>query len=142
MPDDRLPALAGIARELEIAWKDTYVAGMWLSNLFEWLTWYSDCKEPPKSAYRAPSWSWASVDGTITFHWTGGTKYAAEILSCDVGRSTHGAYGKDAQGSLVLRATTVPLMAMEDVRNENMASAMDNYVRIIDYYDIEDDGSC
>jgi len=43
--EDRLHALAGIARELEKAWSDGYIVGMWQSDLFSWLLWRRDPKQ-------------------------------------------------------------------------------------------------
>lgn len=69
-PSDRLPALAGLAAALETAHSGQYLAGIWQESLIEGLLWCSAEKEHPLStppAYRAPSWSWASVDGFINF---------------------------------------------------------------------------
>jgi hypothetical protein len=52
---------------------DTYVAGMWRKHLGSALLWRIDDQEKidgsPSSrptTYRAPTWSWASVDGVVT----------------------------------------------------------------------------
>ncbi|KAK4147373.1 heterokaryon incompatibility protein-domain-containing protein [Dichotomopilus funicola] len=63
---DRLPALSGIAtRQREIT-GDDYLAGMWRRDLVTQLLWVvrnpQKRKERPKQ-WRAPSWSWISVDG-------------------------------------------------------------------------------
>jgi hypothetical protein len=68
--DDELPALSGLAYQHLQTEEDMYLAGVWLS-LLEQLCWYvvtSDDKEATKPAhYRAPSWSWAHLDGTVRF---------------------------------------------------------------------------
>lgn len=64
---DRLPALSGIT----FGRKDEYLAGIWRSILIESLHWYPVSKSlrgmmarrPCK--YRAPTWSWASVEAPI-----------------------------------------------------------------------------
>ena len=67
---DRLPALGGLARALYGATSDKYFAGIWQKGLIEGLLW---CRADGMQAlsspavYRAPSWSWASVDGAINF---------------------------------------------------------------------------
>jgi hypothetical protein len=48
---------------------DRYLAGLWKSHVIENLGWYvdqdkADCCTRPLH-YRAPSWSWASVDGPV-----------------------------------------------------------------------------
>ncbi|KAK3369591.1 heterokaryon incompatibility protein-domain-containing protein [Lasiosphaeria ovina] len=71
---DRLPALSGIARELHLrGTDDEYLAGLWRRDLFErGILWEVDVFSAPKGAtwrrpakYRAPSWSWASIEGPI-----------------------------------------------------------------------------
>ncbi|KAE9370261.1 HET-domain-containing protein, partial [Stipitochalara longipes BDJ] len=65
---DRLPAIAGIARKIQVITGDTYMAGLWGKDLGAGLCWrargFGDLRHP--SSYRAPSWSWASLEGSIT----------------------------------------------------------------------------
>lgn len=81
---DKLPALSGVAREvfqiIDEAKPETttvmpplrYLAGLWEFELYRGLLWrrgmggeYVDLVE-----YRAPSWSWASIEGEIfTYKW-------------------------------------------------------------------------
>ena len=66
---DKLIAISGIAAQLELAWEDTYVAGLWRTSLIHHLAW-SRHRVPsknyhPPTAYRAPTWSWASIDGPV-----------------------------------------------------------------------------
>lgn len=67
-PEDKLIALSGIAKAMRAILKDEYIAGLWKDKLYSQLLW----RRPPNSlylerpvCYRAPSWSWASVDGPI-----------------------------------------------------------------------------
>jgi hypothetical protein len=66
---DKLVAISGIANHLRSILKDTYIAGMWRQNLESQLTWHHNDmtgrSSRPKD-YRAPTWSWASIDGTIS----------------------------------------------------------------------------
>ncbi|TLD19244.1 hypothetical protein PspLS_09967 [Pyricularia sp. CBS 133598] len=77
---DKLPAISGlaqvIARGLADSANGAYLAGLWRSSLLNGLSWSVQklndgrpaqprCSGP--SAYRAPSWSWASVDGPVSF---------------------------------------------------------------------------
>ncbi|CZR69572.1 uncharacterized protein PAC_19472 [Phialocephala subalpina] len=91
---DKLPALSGIARYLARESGDIYLAGIWKQHVFQDLLWrvspYDDdttawinkdyiqkservrsCKRPSTvtfpSDYRAPSWSWAALDGPVKF---------------------------------------------------------------------------
>jgi hypothetical protein len=61
-PDDRLPAIAGIAREVERQTSWSYRAGLWLQDLHRGLVWcYQNGAKSP-AAFRAPSFSWAALD--------------------------------------------------------------------------------
>jgi hypothetical protein len=72
VPGDKLVALSGIAKRFMSVLADVYVAGMWrkyLENSLLWCVFLEDqIVESPSSrpaTYRAPTWSWASVDGVI-----------------------------------------------------------------------------
>ncbi|KAF2476951.1 HET-domain-containing protein [Lindgomyces ingoldianus] len=71
---DKLPALSGLAQMAQNSCKDTYLAGLWLSELPQQLMWVHRGKRTQlgttynrQSQYRAPSWTWASVDGRVEF---------------------------------------------------------------------------
>lgn len=70
---DRLKAIAGLAQLIKSKTNDSYVAGLWLSDLPSQLFWHTkDPSEKRQDKYRAPTWSWASVDGQIRF-WSPGS---------------------------------------------------------------------
>lgn len=75
--NDKLLALSALARQMSTHIEGRYLAGLWEHDLLANLGWYvylgpSADREPrarvyPRpSGYRAPSWSWASVDGRIS----------------------------------------------------------------------------
>jgi Heterokaryon incompatibility protein (HET) len=70
---DKLPAISGMALKIQDMVESEYLAGLWQSNLVEDLLWSSapDLQDPdlasPLSDYRAPTWSWASVDTQIRY---------------------------------------------------------------------------
>jgi hypothetical protein len=69
---DKLVALSGIAQAIRLQSNDEYVVGMWRSKLEEQLCWKLRYNGQVKNSkeivpYRAPTWSWASVDGVIDF---------------------------------------------------------------------------
>jgi hypothetical protein len=86
LSEDRLPAIEGIARELEKAWNDTYIAGMWRNQLLWWLLWKSDSNVRIADRLKTPSWSWAAVEGKITYHWFGQVVDSAEIRGYEDGQ--------------------------------------------------------
>ncbi|CAH0044471.1 unnamed protein product [Clonostachys solani] len=62
---DKLVAISGLAKRMGGALKDRYLAGLWEGNLPSNLLWYvhivdGKCCRPEN--YRAPSWSWASIE--------------------------------------------------------------------------------
>lgn len=72
-PSDKLLAIRGLAVHLYDQYLRTeaetqYVMGLWTNKMAVGLLWYvdlgSDRKRP--QTYRAPSWSWASVEGIIS----------------------------------------------------------------------------
>ncbi|KAE9380824.1 HET-domain-containing protein, partial [Stipitochalara longipes BDJ] len=74
VPSDKLPALAGIAQAFEPR-NDIYIAGTWMNDWLGGLLWEpiaSRSLEQPRNldCPRAPSWSWASLDGVIAFPFT------------------------------------------------------------------------
>ncbi|KAK0431566.1 heterokaryon incompatibility protein-domain-containing protein [Armillaria borealis] len=66
-PRDRLIAISGIAEHFQYFWPHSrYLAGLWEHQLPGSLLWHiphiDDSRRRP-DVYRAPSWSWASIDG-------------------------------------------------------------------------------
>jgi hypothetical protein len=76
---DKLPALSGIAKWIGPRLGGTYLAGIWENaDLPRQLAWYVDVKSSklrPRPDYRAPTWSWASVDGPVLFAERGESGY-------------------------------------------------------------------
>ncbi|KAI8170305.1 hypothetical protein K4K49_004990 [Colletotrichum sp. SAR 10_70] len=72
---DKLPALSGLAKAMEERTGIGYAAGLWKKNMAHSLLW---CRvgpwlRTPTDGYRAPSWSWAALEGGIAN--TVGTEY-------------------------------------------------------------------
>ena len=66
-PSDKLIALSAIADRVRQNSGFMYLAGLWRETFIFDLMWRVKlfCAEPRPSVYRAPTWSWASVDGKI-----------------------------------------------------------------------------
>ncbi|OAL46641.1 HET-domain-containing protein [Pyrenochaeta sp. DS3sAY3a] len=64
---DKLPALSGVAQQMSSRRPgDTYIAGLWKNSILadlRWSRWEDNTRRP--GMYRAPSWSWASLDGIV-----------------------------------------------------------------------------
>lgn len=70
--EDKLIALSGLAKKMQVILKDEYFAGLLGTLLPSQLLWnVSRCQQADGRPscrpfpYRAPSWSWASVDGRV-----------------------------------------------------------------------------
>ncbi|RSL46647.1 hypothetical protein CEP53_010256 [Fusarium sp. AF-6] len=115
-PEDRLPAIGGIAERLGLQSKNQYLAGIWQSHLPRGLLWIVDtyAKESPQpqaSTYVAPSWSWASTNRPIKgYVFTHSGIPQVEIVRINVKAPEKGAtYGKVIYGSLTLHGFVTPV---------------------------------
>ncbi|KAM7208241.1 Heterokaryon incompatibility protein (HET) domain containing protein [Naviculisporaceae sp. PSN 640] len=117
---DKLPAVAGLATHLAGSLGWTYAAGLWEEHIHFGLTW--SAVRPEKltrnstSAARAPSWSWASVNGGIQYaalslcmsHETCPVKLGDEdlqILTLVVEEDIPGTFGSVNSGRMEAMAT-------------------------------------
>ncbi len=69
---DKLSALSGLAQVVIDSHgfgASAYLAGLWSDSLVKGLLWHVRGPRPPRryTTYRAPSWSWASVDGAVKY---------------------------------------------------------------------------
>lgn len=76
-PADKLPAISGLVEAYSsmMGWPRTdYVAGVWRETLVKDLLWVRasmqglpSTQQSGRRPTRAPSWSWASIDGNVTY---------------------------------------------------------------------------
>ncbi|KAL8327967.1 hypothetical protein RB597_004008 [Gaeumannomyces tritici] len=78
---DKLPAFSGIARTFLRFFGGEYLAGIWSTDIHNGLMWRGDFSDAWEEFYRAPTWSWASRDGTVEFL-TGGPRHYKEKCLC------------------------------------------------------------
>jgi len=69
--EDKLTALSAIAEAYSRKVHAKYLAGLWSVDLHKHLFWIvaENSHYPRPTCYRAPSWSWASVDGEINLRY-------------------------------------------------------------------------
>jgi hypothetical protein len=87
--EDKLTALSGLASRFALKAKSDYLAGLWKDDLPRSLCWFLRNFEPDFQVtkgrrcdpYRAPSWSWASVEilGSKINPFAGGISYGMVI---------------------------------------------------------------
>ncbi|CAG9987368.1 unnamed protein product [Clonostachys byssicola] len=63
LESDRLPALSGIAARQHAITGDQYLAGFWKKDILRLLTWICISRLAERPSWRAPTWSWASIQG-------------------------------------------------------------------------------
>ena len=123
MPQDKLPALAGLARKVGEQTGYSYKAGIWLEQFHGGLLWH--CGSPEKRStdgFISPSWSWASMETTVSrpahVSWCFGPTPActdnsvgsrAELLDCQVKLAGPDIYGQVRDASITLRSDFIPL---------------------------------
>lgn len=114
---DKLPALAGLANEVALFGKDEYLAGLWRRNLLAGLCWRSIYENPqaPKQ-YRAPSWSWPSLDAPVTYGgeyaritWRG-ERQLASVKDVVVTYADTNAFGSVTGGWVILFGNLIPVL--------------------------------
>jgi len=109
---DKLPALSGIARLGYNETGDQYLAGLWMRQIEEqlcWRRWASEyiAKRPP---WRAPTWSWASINGKVFWHIRSEgvleTEYA-HVLDASTTKYGHDSFGQVTSGVIRLAYSTM-----------------------------------
>ena len=67
IPTDKLIAFAGLAKAFGCNSRAQYLAGNWNTDMPAALLWHVSNRTATKPAYLAPSWSWASLMGGVTY---------------------------------------------------------------------------
>ncbi|KAI0369478.1 HET-domain-containing protein [Pilatotrama ljubarskyi] len=110
VPSDKLVACAGIAEEYSRVFRSEYLAGLWRDTLLEDLLWRKRAtllRVDPHN-YRAPSWSWASVEGELLPGTPEVGQALAEVVECEVTLEDSSLpFGQVTGATLVLRAALV-----------------------------------
>lgn len=90
-PKDRLPALSGLASEIQKATNAQYLAGIWREDISTGLAWFLSRPKEAEQAqtlsnddYIAPSWSWAAAKHKIEFQISLRRKEVLKVVDCDV----------------------------------------------------------
>jgi hypothetical protein len=80
---DKLAAILGLAKEAAFGLKDTFLLGLWKGHLHRDLLWW--VKDPETASrpatFKAPSWSWASINAPISFELRG-RDYDRRVGNC------------------------------------------------------------
>jgi hypothetical protein len=116
---DIFPALSGLAKTIHTRIRQDYCAGMWHDSLLIDMLWRLsnsiNFSETRPQVWRAPSWSWASVVGKVTYDTMGGRalvvsaikKLHAQLKSVEVQKCGTDEHGEVASGSVALQGFIV-----------------------------------
>jgi hypothetical protein len=115
-PSDKLIAISGVAKMVQSVVGDEYVAGMWRKDLLYQLVWHGGRTNIRPPVYRAPSWSWASVDG---IYWPASFPYffqemEAEIADLHIEYATEDKTGQILGGWLDLKGSLWSVQLKKD----------------------------
>ena len=101
---DKLPALSGLASFLSPTRPgDTYLAGLWRNDMPQNLLWSRNGQVTRAKDQRAPSWSWACLDGVIYPSWSFEDQACCEIISVSTTTARNNPYGEVQGGVLSVR---------------------------------------
>ena len=117
---DKLVAISGVAHSIEAPELGQYLAGLWRTDLEEQLCWRVHSANAaqnylePKSVYRAPSWSWASVDFPVFLpHPSTSARLLAHVLVASTTPLGSDEYGEITDAKLQLECH--PLLDANDI---------------------------
>lgn len=116
---DRLPAMSGLAAAVGNHLPSGYLAGIWQSRLSSQMLWYSAwIVQSDSDAYSqtleddyAPSWTWASVPGSIVFDLNDDVRRSSQVwqvVSVDFNHLDIGHFGR-GKGSITLESYLWPI---------------------------------
>jgi hypothetical protein len=107
---DKLPALSGIAKFFQRTPRNTYLAGIWKAHLPVGLAWYrsQETRLPRPEKYRAPTWSWMSMDSPVTIDQHSASPIL-RILDAQTSPTTVDPTGPVSGGFLVVEGALIPL---------------------------------
>lgn len=150
---DKLPAVAGLARTLHRMsglGGDEYLAGLWRSDLVNGLLWATRpvCEQIKKGVdlevktglptrYRAPSWSWAAVDGPFFSYslpsYDGTHHRYFSVVDCFVTPCGRDELGEVSNGVLTLRGPLLDMSSfvywhLSDMRRKGTHKRIDDIV--------------
>jgi hypothetical protein len=130
---DTLPAISGIIQEIQKLNGDTYYSGLWKQHFLDGLLWHPEMRlgspvrveghpQIPRRRHEwiAPSWSWASVKGRISYpSWSSDTEYCACLEECSVTQCGIDPFGALKEGFARL---TGPVASITDfqARDKNL----------------------
>lgn len=140
--NDRLAAIGGVASEVGERTGVRYLAGLWdyerLPSLMLWRVVDKSLRSPqilrPRPAvFRAPSWSWAAVDGAIYTNNSNEVVKQFKILKTEI----RGGFGHSAHGSITVEGPAcIGIHGYDRVEINHLSSTQDTLALLRDYCEL------
>ncbi|PVH71118.1 HET-domain-containing protein [Cadophora sp. DSE1049] len=125
---DRLPALAGVASRIQEQTGSAYVAGLWKDHLLQDLCWYpSDTqlrKARSTTRFRAPSFSWASIDGEVAFQSPETATYYVAVIDAQCMLKGANPFGEVIGGFVLLEGLLLKAWGTSDSSMQDFISLL------------------
>lgn len=137
MPRDKLPAISGIASKIRKATHSEYIAGLWKSNLAFDLLWQrmvptpTDGESHALDTWRAPSFSWSSLNVPVTYHTPDGDEHDTSRSNVIFVSSTVTPTGLNALGAVSAASLTVRGPAATVILSGRFSSGSWRYTLIL-----------
>lgn len=143
---DKLPAIAGLAAAIHEIAQDSYLAGHWRVELERSLFWRTVKEilrpEPARCRdYRAPSWSWPSIDGMVSWAWPDlspgvGDEAPLEIVDVEVEliAGLDNPFGPVEGGKLTIKGSTMWVRWDEDADAYTTSGFKDAWIEADEFH--------
>ena len=134
--EDKLVAISGIVKRLQPLFRTDYLAGLWKDHLLQQLLWHVESHDKAgrsllgekRPEYRAPSWSWASIDAPIVPHQQPDylkVIHMATIIEAHVTPVTEDITGQILNSYIRLRAPLFPVEVGESTKPGYLSLRLD-----------------
>ena len=110
-PSDKLVAISGLARLQQAFMPGEYVAGLWKRDLISQMCWFipERSRHDRPTSYRAPSWSWAAVDGQIWWVYSPLAEYLCSFSDAHIDVASDDPFGQVQGGYIRVRGSLLVL---------------------------------
>jgi hypothetical protein len=130
---DKLPALSGIVRRIHEERGGQYLSGMWREEDIEAQLCWRATRPQKRPPWRAPSWSWASIDGQVLYQVRQPeileTEYA-HVLDAEMTLRGQNPFGEVREGCLHIACSGMLAARLNDgstVKIQSVDNNMDVY---------------
>jgi hypothetical protein len=139
---DRLPAISGIAAAIHSSASGNYLAGQWSNFLLRGMAWFTDSTERfyngwsirysslRHDRYYAPSWSWASVTGPVSFWAHSDPILEVELEEIDFEPQSGNPYGPAKRSSIIMSGRLTPVTVKKVFFREDLQRRMVSGFRV------------